>query len=169
MARKVDASDIIKAYEPEPDEEVAEEQKGPSPFDFIKSVSNTKQDMIKDDPEVIKSYNAFIVNRGLSYFPDTILLANDLNMYPEIPSEAQYYYYMGSIRKGKRFSKWHKPKKDDDIGLIQKIYNVRLEVAKQYYKLISEKDMKRLHELSDTGETPSKKKKINNTGDVKII
>lgn len=156
MARAtIDASDFIKAFEAEP-EEVIEEQKGPSPFDFIKSVSNTKQDMIKDDPEVIKSYNAFIVNRGLSYFPDTVLIANDMNLFPDIPAESQYYYYMGAIRKGKRFSKWHKPKKDADIELIQKIYNVRLEVAKQYRKLISDKDMKKLHELSDTGEKPKK-------------
>ena len=152
MARAtIDASDFIKAYEPEP-EEVIEEQKGPSPFDFIKSVSNTKQDMIKSDPEVIKSYNAFIVNRGLSYFPDTVLIANDINMYPDIPAESQYYYYMGAIRKGKRFSKWHKPKKDADIELVQKIYNVRLEIARQYRKLISDEDMKKLRELSDTGE-----------------
>ena len=156
MARAtINASDFIKAFEAEP-EEVIEEQKGPSPFDFIKSVSNTKQDMIKDDPEVIKSYNAFIVNRGLSYFPDTVLIANDMNLFPDIPAESQYYYYMGAIRKGKRFSKWHKPKKDADIELIQKIYNVRLEVAKQYRKLISDKDMKKLHELSDTGEKPKK-------------
>jgi hypothetical protein len=158
MARTIDASDFIKAFTPEP-EEVIEEQKGPSPFDFIKSVSNTKQDMIKDDPEVIKNYNAFIINRGLSYFPDTVLIANDMNRYSDIPAESQYYYYMGAIRKGKRFSKWHKPKKDADIELIQKIYNVRLEVAKQYRKLISDKDMKQLHELSDTGEKVTKKKK----------
>jgi hypothetical protein len=158
MARTVDASDFIKAYEPEP-EEVIEEQKGPSPFDFIKSVSNTKQDMLKDDPEVAKNYNAFIVNRGLSYFPDTVLIANDMNMYSDIPVDSQYYYYMGAIRKGKRFSTWHKPKKDHDIELIQKIYNVRLEVAKQYRKLISDVDMAKLHELADTGEKVSKKKK----------
>ena len=158
MAREVDASDIIKAFEPEP-EEIIEEQKGSSPFDFIKSVSNTKQDMLKDDPDSIKNYNPFIVNRGLGYFPDTVLIANDMNLYPEIPAESQYYYYMGAIRKGKRFSKWYKATKDSDIELIQKIYNVRLEVAKQYYKLISDKDMKKLYELVDTGETPTKKKK----------
>jgi hypothetical protein len=158
MAGLIDASDFIKPFEAVV-EEVIEEEKGPSPFDFIKSVSNTKQDMLSEDPELVKYYNAFIVNRGLSYFPDTVLLANDLNMYPDIPAVSQYYYYMGAIRKGKRFSKWEKPKKDDDISLIQKIYNVRLEVAKQYRKLISDKDMKNLHELADTGEKTTKKKK----------
>lgn len=155
MVESIDASDFIKAYVPEP-EEVFEEQKGPSPFDFIKSVSNTKQDMLAEDPDIIKHYNAFIVNRGLSYFADTVLIANELNMYPDIPAESQYYYYMGAIRKGKRFAKWQKPEKDADIALIQKIYNVRLEVAKQYRKLISDADMKQLHERSDTGENPKK-------------
>jgi hypothetical protein len=158
MVGSVDASDFIKAHQAEP-EEVIEEPKGPSPFDFIKSVSNTKQDMLKDDPDTIKHYAAFIVNRGLGYFPDTVLIANEMNLYPEIPAESQYYYYMGAIRKGKRFAKWHKPTKDADIELIQNIYNVRLEVAKQYRKLNSDTDMKRLHELADTGEKPAKKRK----------
>jgi hypothetical protein len=158
MAGTIEASEFIKAYEAEPEETFEDHKKGPSPFDFIKAI-NTKKDLVKDDSENIKHYLPFIINRGFSYFPDTVLYANELNMYPEIPVESQYYYYMSAIRKGNRFSKWHKLEKDSDLILIQKIYNVRPEIAKQYRKLISDDDMQMLHKLSETGETVSKKKK----------
>ena len=159
MARTLDASDFIKPYEPEQSEDVLEQKvKAPTPFDFIKSI-NTKKDMMADDPEVEKHYNSYIINRGLGYFADTVLYANEMNMYPGMPERAQYYYYMNSIRKGNRFSKWYKHEKDDDQLMIQKLYNVRPEIAKQYMKLISEKDMARLRELVDTGETTPKKKR----------
>ena len=42
------------------------------PFDFINAITTTKEDLFKD-PIANKDYNAFLVNRGLSYFQDTIL------------------------------------------------------------------------------------------------
>lgn len=157
MAGTIDASDIIKPYVAEP-EEVEQEVKGLSPFDFIKSVSNNKKDLLKDNPENVKEYSAFMVNRGLSFYPDTVLIANDMNLYPDIPPEAQYYYYMGAIRKGNRYSEWHKKKKDDDLDLIQQVYQVRRDIAKQYAKLLSKDDLAKLRQLVDTGETKKKTK-----------
>jgi hypothetical protein len=157
MARTLDASDFIKPYEPEP-EEVIVEAKGLTPFDFIKSVSNNKRDLLKENPDNAKEYNAFMVNRGLSFYPDTVLIANEMNLYPEIPAASQYYYYMGAIRKGNRFSEWHKKKKDDDLDLVQKVYQVRRDIAKQYLKLLSKDDLSKLRELTDTGEAKKKTK-----------
>lgn len=158
MARTLDASDFIKPYTA-PAEEVFEEEKGLSPFDFIKSVSNTKKDLIKDNPDDTKAYKAYVVNHGLSFYPDTVLIANEMNLYPDIPAISQYYYYMGSIRKGNRYSEWHKAKKNDDLDLVQKVYQVRRDIAKQYLKLLSNDDLKKLRELTDTGETAKKKNK----------
>jgi hypothetical protein len=124
----------------------------------VKSVSNNKKDLLKDNPDNAKHYTAFVVNRGLSFYPDTVLIANEMNMYPDIPAEAQYYYYMGAIRKGNRYSEWHKAKKDDDLDLVQKVYQVRREIAKQYLKLLSSDDLAKLRELVDTGENKKKNK-----------
>jgi hypothetical protein len=159
MAGKVaDASDFIKAYEAPP-EEVIVEAKGLSPFDFIKSVSNTKKDLLKENPDNEKEYKAYVVNHGLSFYPDTVLLANEMNLYPDIPAAAQYYYFLGSIRKGNRYSEWHKSKKNEDLDLVQKVYQVRREIAKQYLKLLSKDDLDKLRKLTDTGETTKKKNK----------
>jgi hypothetical protein len=157
MAGTIDASDIIKPYTAPP-EEVFVEEKGLSPFDFIKSVSNNKKDLLKDNSDNGKAYNAYVINHGLSFYPDTVLIANDLNLYPDIPAASQYYYYMGAIRKGNRFSEWYKKKKDDDLDLIQKVYQVRRDVAKQYLKLLSKENLAELKALTDTSETKKKTK-----------
>lgn len=151
MDRRLDASDFIKPYvavaEVEPNVE-----KGISPFDYIKSITNTKKDLMEDNSDNEKLYKPFLINRGLGYFVDTVLFANEMNLYPDIPVKSQYYYYLAAIRKGNRYAKWEKHKKDEDQELVQMVYNARPEVAKQYLKLLSKEDIKKLYALTDTGE-----------------
>jgi hypothetical protein len=89
-----------------------------NPFDYTNSITYTKKNLIRDteNPELAeKQYNAFLTNRGLSYFPDTIMYANDMNMRPELDGLLQYEYLLNSIRKNKRFSKWAKASKDEIV------------------------------------------------------
>ena len=61
-----------------------------SPFDYINSISHTKNDLIKDseDPtRAEKDYNAYLVNKGLSYFIDTILFANEMNSHHHLDAK----------------------------------------------------------------------------------
>lgn len=141
------------------EEVVIEKSDKPTPFDFMASVSETKKDIIKDNPDMIKHYNAYITNRGFGYFPDSVLYANEMNMYPDIPGEAQYYYYHASLRKRKRRSKWFKLEKNEDVEMIRRIYHVRSDVAKQYLQVLSDNQLETLRALTDTGEVAGKKGK----------
>lgn len=125
-----------------------------TPFDFIKSVSETKTDLIgtSEDPLATeKEYNAYMVNRGFSYFPDTILHANEMNQFPGIPNYAQYIYYMSALRSRKRFSKWFKAEKNSDLDLIQKHYQCNRTIAKQYLELLSSENLERINKTMDVG------------------
>lgn len=125
-----------------------------TPFDFIKSVSQSKNDLIResDYPEQVeKQYNAYIVNRGFSYFEDTILHANEMNMRAHLFNDAQYRYYLGVLRRRNRFSKWHKAEKNADLDAIQEVYSVNRTVAKMYLKAMSKDDLKRVHEKLQKG------------------
>ena len=116
-----------------------------TPFDFIKSVSHTKKDLIKSDDypdQIEKLYNGYIVNRGFSYFEDTVLHANEMNMHPILFKDAQYRYYMGALRPRNRYSKWHKAENNKDLDMIQEYYQCNRTVAKQYMKVLSEEDLK---------------------------
>ena len=78
-----------------------------SPFDFINDINFGKKNLLKDDDKGIleKEYNSFIINRGLSYFSDTVLYANEMNLRHELDKRMQNDYLLHSIRSKKRFSK----------------------------------------------------------------
>lgn len=78
-----------------------------SPFDFLNAINDTKVDLFVD-PQAEKDYSSFMVNRGLSYFPDTIMYANEMNKYADLDKKMQFDFYTNAIPKRKRFSKWHK-------------------------------------------------------------
>ena len=48
-----------------------------NPFEYVKAINNTKKDIMVDDIAE-KEYNAFMVNRSLSNFQDTVLYALSL-------------------------------------------------------------------------------------------
>lgn len=125
-----------------------------SPFDFMNAVSFDKKDLIRDDenPELIeKQYNAYIINRGFSNFEDTILHANEMNMRANLFNDAQFRYYLGSLRKRKRFSKWTKADKSADLDAIQHVYSCNRTVAKLYLKALSKEDLQVIHSKMATG------------------
>ncbi len=93
-----------------------------SPFDFINSINFSKENLMEGDPIAVKQYNAFMVNRGLSYFPDTVGPANEMNVNHHFYKEAQYSFLINIISKRKRFSKWHKPKAEKNLDIIKEYY-----------------------------------------------
>ena len=120
-----------------------------SPFDFMNAASFSKKNLIgeSDNPELTeKEYNPYIVNRGFTYFEDTILHANEMNQRHELFPGAQFEYYRSVLRKRKRFSKWHKSEKNNDLDAIQQVYECNRTVAKMYLKVLNEEQLKSVHE-----------------------
>ena len=93
-----------------------------TPFDFLNSINSNKVNLMVEDPIAIKQYNGFMVNRGLSYFPDTIMAANEMNVHHTFFKDAQYSFLLNIITKRKRFSKWHKSKLADNVDIIKEYY-----------------------------------------------
>ena len=107
-----------------------------SPFDYLNSINSTKKDIMIDDITE-KQYNAFMVNRGLSYFPDTVAIANEMNRYHHLDKKLQYQFLINIIRKRKRFSKWNKPNLENDIDVVKEYYGYSNEKAKEALTLLS--------------------------------
>lgn len=91
-----------------------------NPFDIVASVSHNKKRVIDSENE--QEYNAFIINRALSYYPDTLMYAQDMNTNHHIPSLLQYNYYLNSLRPKKRFSKWFKKEKLETLTAVMQYY-----------------------------------------------
>lgn len=125
-----------------------------NPFDFVKSASHTKKDLIlgSDFPEQAeKQYMPFITNRAFAAFEDSILHANEMNMRHHLFKDAQYRYYLGVLRARNRFSPWLKEKKNADLDMIQEYYSVNRTVAKMYLKVLKEEDLKHLSKKFQKG------------------
>lgn len=121
-------------------------------FEYINNSSYDKKSLVLDD-EFQKDYNIFLTNRYYSYFLDTILDANRMNLLPDLNKEQNYLYYMNKIKKKKRFSKWFKPTLNDNIELIQEYYYCNKTRAIEYSKILSTDEMEYIQKILNKGGT----------------
>ena len=112
-----------------------------NPFEYLNSINHKKDDiMIDDDAE--KGYSPFMTNRGLSYFQDTVLLANEMNMNSHLDHRLQYDFLRTAIRPRKRFSKWMKKTVPSKNEIIKEYYGYSDAKAESVADLISDEDIK---------------------------
>ena len=111
-----------------------------SPFDYLKAINETKEDVMLTSQDE-KKYSAFIVNRGLSFFMDTIFQANELNRNHHLDSRLQFDYLLNSIRQKKRYSKWLKNEKIDNLDIVKEYYGFSIEKAKDALKVLSDEQL----------------------------
>lgn len=121
-----------------------------SPFDFLNSINSTKVNLLDKDPENINKYNSFLVNRSLSYFPDTVLISNEMNRLHHVDARLQYDFLINIVRKKKRFSKWDKPQ-STDIECIKEYYGYSDSKAKQIIGLLTSAQLQELKNKVNKG------------------
>ena len=114
-----------------------------NPFKFTDAINYTKEDIMIDDITE-KAYNPFLINRSLSYFPDTVLAANEMNRNHHIDNRLQFDFFINIIRKRKRFSKWFKPEQISDLEIVKEYYGYSNEKARQILTLLSTEQMNEL-------------------------
>lgn len=89
------------------------------------------------------NYATGFVNMAMSQHVDCVYPAYVMNMLHDLPDQAQFDYYLHSVRKGKRYGKWAKPEEDSlnklHIYLIAKYYNISLDAAVTYKKIMEAK------------------------------
>jgi hypothetical protein len=107
-----------------------------SPFQFVNEITFGKKDVMVD-PDMEKKYVPFMVNRSLSYFTDTVHMANEMNKYHHLDKKLQFQFLLNIVRKKKRFSKWVKPTTDSNVDVIKEYYGYSNEKAIQILPLLS--------------------------------
>ena len=114
-----------------------------SPFDYLNAINYTKKDIMVDDIAE-KQYNPFMINRGLSYFQDTVLMANEMNQYAHLDNRLQFDFLINIVRKRKRFSKWNKPEVATDLDVIKEYYGYSNEKARMVHNLLTDNQITEL-------------------------
>lgn len=105
------------------------------------------------DEEATRAYPAYVVNRCLSYFVDTIFYANEMNCAPWLDKKSQFDFYRLGIRKKKRFSNWLKKETEDNIELIKTAYGYSEQKARQVLNILGPEDLEKIKKSLDTGGT----------------
>jgi hypothetical protein len=98
-----------------------------------------------------KDYVPFMINKGLSQFADTVLLANQVNQMSHIDKKMQFDFLYNTVKKGKRFGKWHKAESDDVVELLKSCYGYSDTYARSIVDMITPTEIERLKERTNKG------------------
>jgi len=125
-----------------------------NPFEFVNAInSQSKKDLMtgtENDELAESGYVPFVVNRALSYFLDTIMYANHMNIHRILDNKLQFHYLLNTIRPGKRFSKWAK-KEDGDLQLVMQYFSYGVDKAKQVLPLLSNEQLSMIKTTLQSG------------------
>jgi len=121
-----------------------------NPFDFVKSVSYDKKDIMIDEVEE-KNYAPFLINKSLSYHQDSVFFTNEMNCRHGLDHRLQYLFLLNTLRKRQRFSQWSKPYLSKKLDTIKDYYKVSTLKAKEYMEVLSDKEVRELKKRMKTG------------------
>ena len=116
-----------------------------SPFDWLNAVNDNKRDLIAEgEPE--SSYNPFMVNRGLSYFVDTVMYASEMDRMSQLDKKLQFDFLRLSVRKRRRFSKWAKKQAGDDVQAVSDYYKYSIRRAAEVLPILTDEQLEAIRE-----------------------
>lgn len=125
---------------------------------FLNAINYSKEDIFGNLDELelslaVKEYGklAFVVNRTLSYAIDTLLHVNEINQRQILPSKLQFDYLINSIRKRKRFNRWAKRPKIENLALVKQYFMYNDIRAEEILDLLSDDDYIKIKENLNKG------------------
>jgi len=122
----------------------------PSPFDYVNAIHYTKEDLCEDEYGE-KYYNPYIVNRALSFGSDTVIQANEMNSRTHLDKKLQFHYLINIVRGKKRFNKWIKSEKIEDLEIVKKYYNYNTEKGLQALKILTPENIDNIKKRLNIG------------------
>ena len=121
--------------------------------DWLNSINLTKEDITREDLQLIKKYAPFIINKCMSAHLDCIMFANEMNLQSHLAKDLQYQFYLNSIRKKKRFSPWLRKDKIKNLDVVKSYYGYSNEKAIQALKILTKGQLDYIKKRIDVGGT----------------
>ena len=120
--------------------------------DYLNAINVSKEPLLDSSESYMKqSYPPFVVTRCLSYFPDTLFAANEMNTRPLIDSKMHFDFLRGAVRPRKRFSKWLKREDDSRVAALVEYYGISSRKAREALPVLSESDLEEIVAAVDKG------------------
>jgi hypothetical protein len=119
--------------------------------DWLKSINETKVNIMDEDHSSVRDYPPFIINKCLSGYIDCIMFANEMNKNHSLEKKFQYDFFINIIRKKKRFSPWIKKEKIQDLEVVKSYYGYSNEKAQQALKILTKQQLSFIKSKLETG------------------
>ena len=115
--------------------------------EYLNAINHTKKNVMdSEDTMWVKKYPAFIVNKVLSGFSDTIMLVNEMNRNHFLDKDMQFQFLLNSIRSKKRYSPFLRASKLKDIECVKEYYGYNNEKAKTALDILTKQELKLIKE-----------------------
>ena len=124
------------------------------PFDYVNDINFKKKNLMRetDNDKLAESgYVPYLTNKSLSYFPDTLFHAQNMNVNHDLDNLLQYEYLLNTVRPKKRFAKWVKPEDNDDLEIIKMYFGYSNKKAEQALEILSFDVIKEIREKITRG------------------
>ena len=124
------------------------------PFDYVNDINFKKKNLMRetDNDKLAESgYVPYLTNKSLSYFPDTLFHAQNMNVNHDLDNLLQYEYLLNTVSPKKRFAKWVKPEDNDDLEIIKMYFGYSNKKAEQALKILSSDVIKEIREKITRG------------------
>ena len=122
--------------------------------DYLPAINHTKKNLMdSDDPMWEKKYPAFMVNKVLSGFQDTVMLCNEMNRNHFLDRDMQFQFLLNSIRTKKRYSPFLRANKLKEIECVKEYYGYSNDKAKSALDILTKDEIKLIKEKLYKGGT----------------
>jgi len=99
--------------------------------DYLNSINQTKENLLdSEDSGWDKNYPPYVINKCMSQHIDTVMYANEMNLWGQLPNKLQYDFFINTVRPRKRFSPWAKKEKMNDLEIVKQYYGYSNEKAR---------------------------------------
>ena len=120
--------------------------------DYLNAINHEKKNLMDTDDEMWeKKYPAFIVNKCIAPFPDTIHLVNEMNLHNHLDKKLQFDFLLNSIRTKKRTTPGMKASKQKNLEYVKEYYGYNNEKARSALKILSDVQIKTIKDSLDKG------------------
>ena len=120
--------------------------------EYLNAINSSKERLMDGEDKMWeKRYPAFIVNKCLAPFNDTIMLVNEMNFHNHLDNKLQYDFLLNSLRKQNRYASWMKASKTKNLEYVKEYFGYNNEKAKSALNVLSEDDIATIKEKLKKG------------------
>ena len=120
--------------------------------EYLNAINHRKENLMDSEDEMWeKKYPAFIVNKCLAPFSDTIMLVNEMNMNHHLDNKLQFDFFLNTVRSRKRYAPWMKANKSNTLEYVKEYYGYGNEKAKSALNILNDEHIKTIKNSLDKG------------------